>query len=51
MCSCIKGLLKKFETWTLRHIDRSQNVEAHNAAQDMITKVIVLKACNLMYCG
>ena len=51
MCSHIKGPLKKFETWTLRHIDRSQNVEAHNVAQDMITKVFVQKACIPMYCG
>ena len=50
MCSHIKGLLKKFETWSLRHIDCSQNVEAHNAAQDMVIEVFVLKACIPMYC-
>ena len=26
-------------------------MEAHNAAQDMITEVFVLKACIPMYCG
>ena len=49
MCSHIKGLFKNFETWTSRHIDCSQNVEAHNAAQDMIIEVFVLKACISMY--
>ena len=51
MCSPIKGLLKKFETWNLRHIDHSQNVEAHNAAQSMIGEVFVVKARMPMYYG
>ena len=51
MCTRIKGVLKKFEAWSLRHIDRSQNVEAHNASQVIVTEVFVLKSCAPMYCG
>ena len=50
-CSLIKGLLKRFEAWSLQHIERAKNEEAHNAAQDIITEVFVLKACIPMYCG
>ena len=33
MCYIIKGLLKRFEAWSIRHIARAQNEEAHEAAQ------------------
>ena len=39
----IKGLLKKYEAWSIRHIERS-NGEAHEAAQSMIGELFVLKA-------
>ncbi|MCO5581188.1 hypothetical protein L7F22_035066 [Adiantum nelumboides] len=32
MCFHVKNLLKCFEAWSLRHIDRSHNEEAHAAA-------------------
>ena len=47
----MKALLKKFEAWSLQHIDRSQNEEAHEAAQEMITCVFVLKAEAPLYHG
>ena len=36
-CLKVQNLLKKFEAWSLKHIDRNLNEEAHNAAQEMIT--------------
>ena len=36
MCFRIKSLLKRFEAWSIRHIERAINVEAHEAAQGMI---------------
>ena len=50
-CYKIQGLLKKFSSWTLNHIDRSLNEEAHLATQSMITKVFLLKADAPMYLG
>ena len=35
-CFKIKGLLKKFEAWNIKHIERVVNEEAHKAAQGMI---------------
>ena len=32
LCSRTKGLLKKFEAWSIRHVERALNEEAHNAA-------------------
>ena len=50
-CFKIKGLLKKFEAWSIRHIERSLNEEAHNAAQDMIRELFVMKADLSLYRG
>ena len=50
-CFRIRSLLKRFEVWNLKHIDRSENVEAHEAAQQMITEVFVMKADAPMYLG
>ncbi|MCO5555233.1 hypothetical protein L7F22_008777 [Adiantum nelumboides] len=36
MCFHVKNLLKWIEAWSLKHIDRSHNEEAHAAAQAMI---------------
>lgn len=44
LCFRIKGLLRKLEAWSIRHIDRSKDEEAHNAAQEMITEIFVIKA-------
>ncbi|MCO5566844.1 hypothetical protein L7F22_020526 [Adiantum nelumboides] len=44
LCFSVKALLKKFEAWSLQHFERSQNEEAHEAAQEMITCVFVVKA-------
>ncbi|MCO5570382.1 hypothetical protein L7F22_024102 [Adiantum nelumboides] len=45
LCFRVKALLKKFEAWSLQHIKRSQNEEAHEATQGMITCVFVVKIC------
>ena len=37
--------------WNLKHIDRSENLEAHEADQQMITEVFVMKADVPMYLG
>ena len=50
-CFHIRSLLKRFEVWNLKHIDRSENVEAHEAAQQMITEVFVMKSYAPMYLG
>lgn len=47
----MKALLKKFKALNLQHIDRSQNEEAHEAAQEMITCVFVLRAEASLYHG
>ena len=51
MCFQIKGLLEKFEAWSICHIDHSQNEEAHNATQSMIGEVFVVKAEMPIYHG
>ena len=51
MCFVIKGLLKQFEVWSIRHIEHSLNVEAHEVAQDMIGELFVLKVDLPLYCG
>ncbi|MCO5607224.1 hypothetical protein L7F22_061417 [Adiantum nelumboides] len=50
-CFKVKALLKKFESWSLQYIERSQNEEAHEAAQGMITCVFVVKANAPLYHG
>ncbi|MCO5555554.1 hypothetical protein L7F22_009099 [Adiantum nelumboides] len=44
MCFHVKNLLKHFEAWSIRHIDRSHNEEAHAAAQAMIGQLYVIRA-------
>ncbi|MCO5592201.1 hypothetical protein L7F22_046199 [Adiantum nelumboides] len=44
LCFKVKLSLKMFEAWNLQHVERSQNEEAHEVAQEMITCVLVLKA-------
>ena len=51
MCFRIKGLLKKFEAWSIQHIERSLNGEAHDAAHSMIDELYVLKATLPLYQG
>ena len=51
MCFRIKGLLKKFNAWSTRHIERDLNAEAHEVAQSRIGKVLVMKADLPLYCG
>ncbi|MCO5584216.1 hypothetical protein L7F22_038140 [Adiantum nelumboides] len=51
ICFKIKSLLKRFEAWSIRHIERAMNEEAHDAAQGMIGEIFVLKADRLLYCG
>ena len=43
--------MKKFEAWSIRHIERSLNEEAHNAAQGMIGELFVMKADLPLYRG
>ena len=50
-CFKIKSLLKKFEAWSIRHVERSLNTEAHEAAQGMIGELYVLKADLPLYRG
>ncbi|MCO5564636.1 hypothetical protein L7F22_018302 [Adiantum nelumboides] len=47
----VKNLLKRFEAWSLRHIDRSHNEEAHAAAQAMIGQLYVIRADSPLYLG
>ena len=47
----MRSLLKQFEVWNLKHIDRSKNLEAHKASQQMINEVFVMKADAPMYLG
>ena len=51
ICFKIKGLLKKFEAWSIRHIERALNEEAHDAAQGMIGELCVMKADLPLYRG
>ncbi|MCO5566817.1 hypothetical protein L7F22_020498 [Adiantum nelumboides] len=51
MCFHVKNLLKHFEAWSLRHIDRSHNEEAHAAAQAMIGQLYVIRADSPLYLG
>ncbi|MCO5563406.1 hypothetical protein L7F22_017048 [Adiantum nelumboides] len=44
MCFHVKNLLKRFEAWSLRHIDRSHNEEAHATTQAMIGQLYVIRA-------
>ncbi|MCO5593438.1 hypothetical protein L7F22_047452 [Adiantum nelumboides] len=49
MCFHVKNLLKHFEAWSIRHMDRSQNEEAHAAAQAMIGQLYVMRADSPLY--
>ncbi|MCO5586846.1 hypothetical protein L7F22_040791 [Adiantum nelumboides] len=51
MCFHVKNLLKLFEAWSLRHIDRSHNEEAHAVAQAMIGQLYVIRADSPLYLG
>ncbi|MCO5615117.1 hypothetical protein L7F22_069406 [Adiantum nelumboides] len=51
MCFHVKNLLKHFEAWSLRHIDRSHNEEAHATAQAMIGQSYVMRADSPLYLG
>ena len=51
MCFRIKGLLKRFEEWSIRHIERALNGEAHEAAQSMIGELFVLRSDLPLYHG
>ncbi|MCO5590464.1 hypothetical protein L7F22_044434 [Adiantum nelumboides] len=51
ICFKIKSLLKRFEAWSIKHIERAMNEEAHDATQGMIGKIFVLKADRPLYCG
>ena len=51
LCSRIKGLLKKFEAWSIIHVERVLNEEAHNATQSMIGELFVVKADLPLYHG
>ena len=51
MCFRIRGLLREFEEWNLKHIGRDQNEEAHEAAQTMVCEVFVLRTQEPLYCG
>ncbi|MCO5595840.1 hypothetical protein L7F22_049891 [Adiantum nelumboides] len=51
ICFKIKSFLKRFEAWSIRHIEPTMNEEAHDAAQGMIGKIFVLKADRPLYCG
>ena len=47
----IKGLLKKFEAWSIRHVEHSLNIESHDAAQGIIGELYVVKAILPLYQG
>ncbi|MCO5576167.1 hypothetical protein L7F22_029975 [Adiantum nelumboides] len=49
MCFHVKNLLKHFEAWSLRHIDRSHNEEAYAAAQAMIGQLYVIRVDSPLY--
>ena len=51
MCFRIKNLLKKLEAWSIQHVERSLNTEAHEAAQGMIGELYVLRATKPLYHG
>ena len=51
MCYRIKGLLKKFKAWSIRHVPRAQNEEAHEVAQIKIGELFVVKADVPLYLG
>ena len=51
LCYKIKGLLKRFKAWSIRHVPRAQNEEAHEAAQSMIGELFVVKADAPLYRG
>ena len=51
MCFKIKGLLKRFEAWSIQHVERLLNTEAHDATQGMIGELYVLKAAKPFYQG
>ena len=51
MCFKIKGLLKRFEAWSIWHVERSLNTKAHDAAQGMIGELYVVKAILPFYQG
>ncbi|MCO5614358.1 hypothetical protein L7F22_068637 [Adiantum nelumboides] len=51
ICFKIKILLKRFEAWSIKHIERAMNEEVHDAAQGMIGEIFVLKADRPLYCG
>ena len=49
MCIKIKGLLKKFKSWSIRHVECSLNTKAHDAMQGMIGELYVVKAILPLY--
>ena len=51
LCSRIKGLLKKLEAWSIRHVERALNEEAHSATQSMIGELFVVKVDLPLYRG
>ncbi|RXY01668.1 hypothetical protein DD576_30370, partial [Klebsiella pneumoniae] len=51
MCFSIKGPLKNFKAWSIRHIERALNGEAHEAAQGMIGELFVLRTTLPLYHG
>ena len=50
-CFYIKSLLKKFFSWSIKHIERAFNEKAHEASQGMIGELFVLKAVFPLYRG
>ena len=51
MCVKIEGLLKKFEAWSIKHVEQSLNTDAHDAPQGMIGELYVVKAILPLYQG
>lgn len=51
LCYRIKGLLKRFEAWSIKHVARDQNKEAHEAAQTKIGILFVINADKPLYHG
>ncbi|MCO5602837.1 hypothetical protein L7F22_056976 [Adiantum nelumboides] len=51
MCFHVKNLLKHFEAWSLRNIDRSHNEEAHATAKAMIGQLYVMRVDSPLYLG
>ncbi|MCO5603956.1 hypothetical protein L7F22_058113 [Adiantum nelumboides] len=49
LCMEVKQILKRFEAWSIQHIDCLKNKEAHNVAQRMIIGVFITKADTPLY--